>query len=117
MIILDVVKELKERFGYEEIPTVDLINVLRDGFQVIKDLAVREGEGYALQVSKFGTFRVLKREARVGFNPKTREKIQIPQQLTFKLRTSYQLKTALNEAFQANKSKPKAKSTKKTSKK
>jgi len=91
MILLDVAKELKNR-GYGEIPTPDLVGVLRDGFKAIAEMAAATGEEFSLQVPRFGTFRVLKRKARVGFNPQTKEKINIEEKLIFKLRVSSKLK-------------------------
>lgn len=97
MILLDVAKYLKDNKGYEEIATNDLITVLRDGFESIKEMAVSNGQDFSLQIPKFGTFKVMRRKARVGFNPQTKEKINIPEKYVFKLRPSSIMRTTLSE--------------------
>lgn len=118
MIILDVAKALKDR-GYAEIPTTDLVGVLKDSFKTIADMAIAEGDGFALQIPRFGTFKVMKRKARVGFNPQSKEKINIPEKLVFRLKAS----SKLREEMSVNIGKPskpapkKAKKEKKAKKK
>ncbi|MDR1413565.1 MAG: HU family DNA-binding protein [Puniceicoccales bacterium] len=46
----------------------------------------------AVQLIGFGTFSVIKRAARVGVNPKTKAKIQIPASQTIKFRPGSKLK-------------------------
>ncbi len=55
--------------------------------------ALSRGEEVA--VPGFGTFRVAKRAARAGINPKTGEKIQIAAKTAPKFRASKQLKEAV----------------------
>jgi len=55
--------------------------------------AMSRGEEVA--VAGFGTFRVAKRAARMGINPKTKEKIQIPASIKPKFRASKALKEAV----------------------
>lgn len=94
MIILDIAKELKLK-GYEYAPTNTLVNVIRDAFNVIHDEACKQGGDFSLSIPRFGTFKVLQRKARVGFNPQTKEKINIPEKWIFKLRTSGKFKEDL----------------------
>ncbi|MGC9046642.1 MAG: HU family DNA-binding protein [Minisyncoccia bacterium] len=51
--------------------------------------------GEEVAISGFGTFRVAKRAARMGVNPKTGEKIQIPASVKPKFRAGKALKEAV----------------------
>lgn len=53
------------------------------------------GRGEEVAVSGFGTFRVVKRAARMGVNPKTGEKIQIKASTKPKFRAGKLLKEAV----------------------
>lgn len=53
------------------------------------------GRGEEVAIAGFGTFRVSKRAARVGINPKTGEKIQIPAKTAPKFRAGKLLKEAV----------------------
>jgi DNA-binding protein HU-beta len=55
--------------------------------------ALSKGEEVA--IAGFGTFRVAKRAARTGINPKTGEKIQIPASVKPKFRPAKALKEAV----------------------
>ncbi|MDD4931178.1 MAG: HU family DNA-binding protein [Candidatus Colwellbacteria bacterium] len=55
--------------------------------------AMSRGEDVA--ITGFGTFRVAKRAARVGINPKTQEKINIPASVKPKFRAGKLLKEAV----------------------
>jgi nucleoid DNA-binding protein len=113
MILLDIAKEMKTSKGYEEIPTNDLVEALRDGFGAIADLAEKEGIEFALQIPKFGTFKVEKRQARTGFNPQTKEKIAIPEKTVIKFRASSLMKDRLMAIAVSSPKKKKKKSKKK----
>jgi len=51
--------------------------------------------GEEVAIAGFGTFRVSKRAARVGINPRTGEKIQIPASVKPKFRAGKALKEAV----------------------
>jgi len=51
--------------------------------------------GEEVAISGFGTFRVMKRAARMGVNPKTGERIQIPASTKPKFRAGKVLKEAV----------------------
>ncbi|HPD55239.1 MAG TPA: HU family DNA-binding protein [Candidatus Paceibacterota bacterium] len=51
--------------------------------------------GEEVAISGFGTFRVARRAAREGINPRTGEKIQIPASIKPKFRASKALKEAI----------------------
>lgn len=52
-------------------------------------------QGVAVNISGFGIFLVKKRKARVGVNPRTKERIQIKETLTPKFRAGDNLKKAV----------------------
>lgn len=58
---------------------------------IIKSLS----RGEEVAISGFGTFKVAKRAARIGINPKTGEKIQIPSSTKPKFRAGKLLKEAV----------------------
>ena len=53
------------------------------------------GRGEDVAITGFGTFRIVKRAAREGRNPKTGEKIQIPASIKPKFRAGKLLKEAV----------------------
>lgn len=53
------------------------------------------GRGEEIAISGFGTFRIVKRAARMGVNPKTGEKIQIAASTKPKFRAGKVLKEAV----------------------
>jgi nucleoid DNA-binding protein len=116
MIILDIANELKNR-GYEEVPTPDLANVTREAFKAISDMAIKEGEGFILQVPGFGSFRVIRKPARTAFNPQSKQKINVPEKLAFKFKTSSRLKLDLAQSTTAAKKSSKKTTDKKKKKK
>ncbi|MGB9847968.1 MAG: HU family DNA-binding protein [Patescibacteria group bacterium] len=61
-------------------------------FETIKQTMAR---GEEVAISGFGTFRVARRAAREGINPRTGEKIQIPASIKPKFRASKALKEAI----------------------
>lgn len=61
-------------------------------FETIKNTMAR---GEEVAISGFGTFRVVRRAAREGINPRTGEKIQIAASIKPKFRASKALKEAI----------------------
>jgi integration host factor subunit beta len=57
--------------------------------------ALREGD--KLEVRGFGSFRVRQRNARVGRNPKTGEKVEVPAKRVPYFKPSKELKDLINE--------------------
>lgn len=69
----DLVEEVMKRAGIEtKKQAADAVDAVFD--TITKSLA----SGKEVSVSGFGTFRVTKRAARMGINPRTGEKLQIP---------------------------------------
>jgi len=62
---------------------------------VFDTIAKTLGKGEEVAISGFGTFRVAKRAARMGINPKTQEKIQIAASVKPKFRAGKALKEAV----------------------
>ena len=54
------------------------------------------GKGGKIQISGFGTFDVTERAARTGFNPRTKEEIQIPASKAPKFKPMKALKDKVN---------------------
>lgn len=53
-------------------------------------------EGNSVVISKFGTFEVCVRDARVGYNPQTKQKLDIPAKNYPKFKPSKYLKDNIN---------------------
>ncbi len=53
-------------------------------------------KGDTVQLVGFGTFKVSVRQARIGQNPKTHEKIEIPQSNSVSFKVGAELKKAVN---------------------
>lgn len=62
---------------------------------VFDTIAKTMGKGEEVAITGFGTFRVAKRAARMGINPRTGEKIQIAASIKPKFRAGKVLKEAV----------------------
>ncbi len=60
--------------------------------QVFSCLSKILKEGYDISIPRFGKFEIVESEARMGRNPKTGEKIEIPAKSKVKFRPSLTLK-------------------------
>jgi integration host factor subunit beta len=113
LILLDVGKKLIEDYGYEEVPIQDIVTLLRDGMNAMADLLEKEGIGADITIPKFGKFSVVRRKARIGHNPKTGEKLNIPEKATMKFKPSSVIKLRMDalsvKGVGKNEAKPKAK--------
>ena len=56
----------------------------------------------SVKIAGFGTYKVKKRRARIGRNPKNSETIQIPEKKTIRWKMSKILYNRLNESFTEN---------------
>jgi nucleoid DNA-binding protein len=61
----------------------------KNRFSLIIKVLKEKGE---IRISQLGTFKVVERKARVGFNPKTRAKISIPSMKVATFKASQNLK-------------------------
>ena len=60
-------------------------------------------EGKSIEIRGFGTYKAVKRKARVGRNPKNSEIVQIPEKKAIKWKTSKAFFNRLNKNFTENK--------------
>ena len=65
-------------------------------FEAIKDGLLR---GDDFQIDGFGIFRPVKREAHIGINPATQEKIHIPDKYSARFTVSKSFKNRMNEVL------------------
>ena len=83
-------------------------NILRKDIEKILEIiflevekALREGKN--IEIRGFGTYKIVKRKARIGRNPKTGEKnIQIPEKKAIKWKMSKTMYKRLNKNFTEN---------------
>ena len=83
-------------------------NILRKDIEKILDIvfdeivaALRRGEN--IEIRGFGTYKIIKRKARLGRNPKNSEPVQIPAKKALKWKMSKILYNRLNKNFTENK--------------
>ena len=67
-------------------------------FEVEKALC----EGKNIEIRGFGTYKILKRKARIGRNPKNSELVQIPEKKAIKWKMSKTFFNRLNKNFTEN---------------
>ena len=60
-------------------------------------------EGKNIEIRGFGTYKIVKRKARIGRNPKNSELVQIPEKKAIKWKTSKAFFDRLNKNFAENK--------------
>ena len=68
-------------------------------FQILEALS----RGQNVEIRGFGTYKIVKRKARIGRNPKNSELVQIPQKKAIKWKMSKALFNKLNKNFTENK--------------
>mgnify|MGYP001319349319 CR=1 FL=1 len=78
----------------------DIEKILRIIFLEITE-ALRRGEN--IQIRGFGSYKITKRKARIGRNPKNSELVQIPEKKAIKWKMSKSLLNRLNNNFTDNK--------------
>ena len=83
-------------------------NISRKDMEKISDIIFSEiakalFRGENIEIRGFGTYKVAKREARIGRNPKNAETIQIPAKRKIKWKMSKILYNRLNKNFTENK--------------
>ena len=87
----DLTEKLSDRLG---VAMVEAEKYVEEFLKEITDCLKR---GEALKLHGFGTFKVARRKARTGRNPKTGEPLEIPASCTAKFSQSPQLKGLLSE--------------------
>ena len=83
-------------------------NIIRKDIQKILEIIFREivvalREDKNIEIRGFGTYKVIKRKARIGRNPKNSELVQIPEKKAIKWKTSKVFFNRLNKNFTENK--------------
>lgn len=87
----DVVNTIANATGLTKVETEAVVN----GFiATIRD-ALRDGEG--IEIRGFGTFKVREKKPRVARNPRTGEKVDIPQKFVPTFKPSKELKILVDE--------------------
>ena len=82
-------------------------NILRKDIEKILEIiflevvgALREGKN--IEIRGFGTYKIVKRKARIGRNPKNSELVQIPEKKAIKWKISKTFFNRLNKNFTEN---------------
>ena len=83
-------------------------NLLRKDIEQILDIIFSEilkalCRGENIEIRGFGTYKVIKRKARIGRNPKNSEIVQIPEKKAIKWKMSKTFFKILNNNFTENK--------------
>ena len=83
-------------------------NILRKDIEKILEIIFHEittalSVGKNIEIRGFGTYKTVKRKARIGRNPKNSELVQIPEKKAIKWKTSKAFFNRLNKNFTENK--------------
>jgi len=83
-------------------------NVLRKDIEKIFEIVFKEFtkalcRGENIEIRGFGTYKISKRKARIGRNPKNSQIVQIPEKKAIKWKMSKTLFARLNKNFTENK--------------
>jgi DNA-binding protein HU-beta len=87
----DLIEKLSDRLGLAKVEAEKCV----EGF--LEEITGCLKRGEALKLLGFGTFKVARRKARTGRNPRTGEPLEIPGSCTAKFSQSSQLKGLLSE--------------------
>ena len=83
-------------------------NILRKDIEKIVDVIFAEitkalCEGKNIEIRGFGTYKIVKRKARIGRNPRNSKSVQIPEKNAIKWKISKDFFNRLNKNFTENK--------------
>ena len=83
-------------------------NILRKDLEKIIEIIFSEftkalSEGKNIEIRGFGTYKIVKRKARIGRNPKNSKLVQIPEKNAIKWKVSKDFFNRLNKNFTENK--------------
>ena len=70
---------------------------------VFAEIVQALSEGRSVEIRGFGSYKIVKRKARLGRNPKNSKSVQIPEKKTIKWKMSKTLFQSLNKNFTDNK--------------
>ena len=85
---------------YPSIHRKDIEKILKNIFSEIIE-ALKNGQN--VEIRGFGMYKIVKRKARVGRNPKNSQPVQIPEKKAIKWKTSKTFFNRLNKNFTENK--------------
>ena len=85
---------------YPDILRKDMEKIIEIIFQKVSE-ALNEGKN--IEIRGFGSYKIIKRKARVGRNPKNSNIVQIPEKNTIKWKISKVFLNRLNKNFTENK--------------
>jgi integration host factor subunit beta len=82
-------------------------NIIRKDIEKVLDITLHEFSealcrGENIEIRGFGTYKIVKRKARIGRNPKNSKTVQIPEKKAIKWKTSKNFFTRLNKNFTEN---------------
>lgn len=85
MIKADLVEKVSQRTGLDKVVVKNIV----DSFLINLRQALEQGQ--RIELRNFGVFQVRRRRAKVGRNPRTGERVEIPERLkiTFKPSKSF----------------------------
>ena len=96
----DLINRIMEYGIREEINSLSTKMVVKQGVQVLIDnLASSLAEGRRIEIRGFGSFYLSKRPARVGRNPKTGERVEVPARNMPHFKTGKELNDRINKSF------------------
>ena len=83
-------------------------NIFRKDLEKIIEIIFQEiitslNEGKNIEIRGFGTYKIVKRKARIGRNPKNSESVQIPEKNAIKWKMSKTFFSRLNKNFTESK--------------
>ncbi len=87
----DIVDIISEGTGLTKIETQAVV----DGFMATVQYALNKSERVDLR--GFGSFKPVRRKARIARNPKTNDPVKVPEHITVLFKPSKDLKTFLNK--------------------
>tara|TARA_Y100000310_G_C20586846_1_gene765875 strand:+ start:818 stop:1129 length:312 start_codon:yes stop_codon:yes gene_type:complete len=70
---------------------------------IFREITVALTEGKNIEIRGFGMYKIVKRKARIGRNPKNLELVQIPEKKAIRWKTSKTFFNRLNKNFTENK--------------
>ncbi len=86
----DISNEVFNKLGY---PKLYVDNFLDDTIEIIIEGLIKDGN---LKIDNFGSFKVLKKEKRIGRNPKTKKEYEISSRKIVSFKASNFLKEKVN---------------------
>ncbi len=89
----DIVSRISEAIGLTKVDTEAVVN----GFIHSIGDALKSGEG--VEIRGFGTFRVKEKKARIARNPRTGEKVMVPQKMVPFFKPSRELKISIDNSY------------------